>query len=319
MSVDVKLEPGLKRKRGPKRLWLRVLIALLGVLAVALAIATFVQERDTKPAKADIGEILKLPGGDLQVREDGDGPPMVLIHGYSASMHWWSKNISALSRSHRVIRIDLLGHGGSEKPRSGYSIENQAKLVAAALNKKGVSDAYVVSHSMGGLVTTALAEQEPGLVDRITIIGSPAEQSDGKLPFLGRLIYVPILGHSLRTITPRSFVENGLKSAFAPGYGKVPDQFVDDYLRLNYKALVGPAHGDYLDKKSLPGRLRQTGKPVQVIFGRRDQIVDPSALNKFKSGIPGSKAAYIENAGHTPQYEKPKQVDRLVLGFEEKR
>lgn len=318
MSSNITIESGPKTAKSGRQRRLKVFIALAGLLVVALAIATVVQERDTKPADADIGKILKVRGAEIQVREDGRGAPIVLIHGYASSMHWWRRNVSALSRSHRVIRIDLLGHGGSEKPRSGYSMQNQARLVASVLRKKKVSSAHVVGHSMGGTVTAALAEQNPELVGRITIIGSPADESDGNLPLLGRLIYVPVIGHAMRTITPRPLVREGLKSAFVPGYDDVPDQFVDDYLRINYKALVESGHRDYLEK-SLPSRLRKTGKPLQVIFGRKDQIVKPSALQKYRSDVPKSEARYVENAGHTPQYEKPKRVNRLILDFSAER
>ncbi len=318
MSSNVKLEPGPITASSGRRRWLKVVIGIVALLAVLLATATIVQERDSDPAKADIGEIVSLPGGDLQVWEDGKGSPIVLIHGYSASMHWWNRNVSELARSHRVIRVDLLGHGGSEKPRSGYSMKNQAELVASALNEKGVSNAYVVGHSMGGVVATALAEQNPKLVDQITIIATPADDDDGKLPFLGRLVLVPVIGHGLRTIATKPVVKSSLKSAFAPGYDKVPDQFVDDYFDLNYSAIKDSKSeiGSYLGKTNLPERLKKTGKPLQVIYGREDQIVDPAALKKFKSGVPGSKTRYVDNTGHTPQYEKPILVNQLIIDFQ---
>ena len=318
MSSNVRIEPGPKTASSGRRLRLKILLGIVALFAVLLAIVTIIQERDSDPAKADIGEIVRLPGGDLQVREDGKGTPIVLIHGYSASMHWWNRNVAELARSHRIIRIDLLGHGGSEKPTSGYSMKNQAKLVASALNEKGVSKAYVVGHSMGGIVATALAERNPKLVERITVIGTPAEDEDAELPFLGRMVFVPVIGHGLSTIATRPVVKSSLKSAFALGYDKVPDQFVEDYFDLNYSAIKDSKSeaGKYLDERGLPERLKKTGKPLQVIFGREDQIVDPEAVKKYSSGLPGSRTRYIDNTGHTPQYEKPKLVNRLILDFQ---
>ena len=199
-------------------------------------------------------------------------------------------------------------------------MQNQAKLVASALRKKKVSNAHVVGHSMGAAVTTALTEQDPDLVGRITVISELADESDDQLPLLGRLVWVPVIGHALRSIATRSLVASGLESVFAPGFGDAPDQFVDDYLRLNYKALdlSISEQDDYLDE-SLPSRLRKTGKPLQVIFGREDQVVKPSALKKYRSGVPGSETHYINDAGHTVQYEKPKEVNRLILDFSSRR
>ena len=143
-------------------------------------------------------------------------------------------------------------------------------------------------------------------------------ESDGDIPFLGRLVLIPVVGHSMRAITTESLVKKGLESAFAPGFKeKIPDQFADDYLRLTYKSLdqSKSSHDEYIVDESLPSRLRKTGKPLQVIFGHEDQMVEPSTLRKYRSGVPGSETHYIENAGHTPMYEKPKQVNQLLLDF----
>ena len=101
------------------------------MLAVLLAVNTVVMDRETEPAKADVGRMIDLPGGDLQVREDGprDAPNIVLLHGFACSIGWWEDMIPALARDHHVITFDLLGHGGSEKPREGYGMEEQARRV----------------------------------------------------------------------------------------------------------------------------------------------------------------------------------------------
>ena len=138
----------------------RILLALLVVLALLLAVNTVVMNRETKAANADAGRIIDLPGGDLQVREYGspDAPNMVLLHGFACSLGWWDEAAPALARDHHVLAFDLLGHGGSEKPRDGYGMEEQARRVSAALDKLGVRRAVIVGHSMGGAVATALVQ-----------------------------------------------------------------------------------------------------------------------------------------------------------------
>src|SRR5687767_1795079 len=112
-----------------------IAVAILALVAVALAANTITVSNETKGAEvtAENGEILELSGGDVQVVEtpaktDKPGAPIVLIHGYAASLHWWDSMVPLLSENHRVIAIDLLGHGGSEKPAGGYEMENQASL-----------------------------------------------------------------------------------------------------------------------------------------------------------------------------------------------
>src|SRR5919109_1085388 len=121
----------------------RLLLVALLVLALLLAVNTIVTDDETKSAKADIGQIVDLPEGDLQVRQDGprEKPTIVMLHGFAASMHWWTPMAERLRRDFHVVRIDLLGHGGSEKPDGGYWMENQARFVALALSKVGIGPA----------------------------------------------------------------------------------------------------------------------------------------------------------------------------------
>ena len=137
--------------------------AAVGLLALVLAFNTVLVDRETEPAQADAGRIVALPGGDLQVREDEprNGPPIVLIHGFGGSLHRWQPVVPALARRHRVLRVDLLGHGGSEKPREGYAIEEQARGVSLALRELEVDQAVVAGHSMGGMVAVAWPSEIP--------------------------------------------------------------------------------------------------------------------------------------------------------------
>src|SRR5687767_7601704 len=123
----------------------RLFLGLIIVLAVLLAVNTIITDSETKQAKADVGQVLDLPGDDLQVREDGpDGrPAIVMLHGFAGSIHWWTPVAERLGDDFRLVRIDLLGHGGSAKPDDGYTIENQARLVRQALAQVGVQDALI--------------------------------------------------------------------------------------------------------------------------------------------------------------------------------
>jgi pimeloyl-ACP methyl ester carboxylesterase len=87
-----------------------------------------------------------------------------------------------LDRTHRVIAVDMLGFGGSEKPGSGYSIEDQAIVIAQALVRLGVRHATVVGHSLGGTVATALAERASALVDRLAIVDQTPPRTRSTTP-----------------------------------------------------------------------------------------------------------------------------------------
>ena len=124
--------------------------------------------------------------------------------------------VPLLARHHRVIRIDLLGFGGSEKPKSGYSMEDQGRLVALALGKLDVQGAVVVGHSMGFDVATALAGESSELVDRLVDIDEAPDPSFGVCRSWPSSASCPVLGQALAQGRPRLRDRGRLRSASPP-------------------------------------------------------------------------------------------------------
>jgi pimeloyl-ACP methyl ester carboxylesterase len=308
-----------------RRGW-KILIGVVVVLVVLLGLNALSVDHETKAAAETEpgGRILSLPGGEVQAVESGprDGSPIVLIHCFTCAINWWDGMIPRLNRRHRVVAIDLLGHGGSEKPRSGYSIPNQADLVAQALSRLGVRGAEVVGHSLGGPVSIALAEQSPQLVDRLVIIDSIPDTSYGDVGFIGELPFKPVIGQALWRIKPDFSISDGLEVAFAPGF-PVPDAFVEDVKRMNYSAYSGSHDGfdDYTGEESLPERAAALGLPVLAIMGAEEQIAEDPAesLAAYRAAMPSARTELISGAGHSPNVEKPALTAALVLQFDPER
>jgi pimeloyl-ACP methyl ester carboxylesterase len=241
----------------------------------------------------------------------------VLLHCYTCAIDWWDELTPLLARTgHRVIAIDLLGHGGSEKPRGGYSIKDQAQLVAGALAKLGVRDATVVGHSLGGAVAIAVAEQSPDLVSGLAIIDTEPDTSYGSLDLLARASLTPVIGEALWRTKVSASIRAGLQQAFAPGYD-VPDEFVDDVKRMTYSSYEQAASGfeDYVDELPLDQRAEKLGLPLLVIFGAEDQIVDARPALSAYAAVPGVQTELIPGSGHSPAVEKPARTASLILRF----
>jgi pimeloyl-ACP methyl ester carboxylesterase len=297
---------------------------ILALLALMVLNALWV-DGETKKAEVTVagGRILDLPTGEVQITERGprQAPPIVLIHCYTCAIDWWDEMMPLLQQDHRLVAIDLLGHGGSEKPGSGYTPENQAKAVAEALGRLRVSNATVVGHSLGGSVGVALTENDPDLVDRLVIVDMPPDNSYGDLGFIAGLAFQPVIGEALWKIKPDFSVRDGLEVAFAPGF-EIPDRFVEDVKRLTYTAYDDSPGGneDFLNEKPLELRMAATGKPLMVLMGAEEQIVeDPQrALDQYAQGVPGAKTHLIADAGHSPNVERPYLTATLVLGFAKK-
>ena len=98
----------------------KILIGVVVALIVLLGLNALTVDHETKAASVTEpgGRILRLPGGDLQVVDHGprDASPIVLIHCFTCAINYWDGMMPLLARTHRVIAVDLLGHGGSEKP-----------------------------------------------------------------------------------------------------------------------------------------------------------------------------------------------------------
>src|SRR3954453_6645666 len=304
-----------------KRRWTIGTGVALALLALLVANALMVDGK-TGSAQGTVpgGRILDLPGGGLQVRENGprSGSPIVLIHCFSCAMDWWDGMLPMLERRHRVIAVDLLGHGGSEKPGSGYTPQNQALVISQALERLQVKDAEVVGHSLGGAVTVAPAQDPPQVVGRAVIVDMPPDNSYGDLGFIAGLAFQPVLGEALWQIKPDFSVRDGLEVAFAPGYD-VPDAFVEDVKRLTYTAYDDSPGGndDFLSEEPLDQRMKASGKPLMVLMGAEEQIVnDPQrALDQYERASPQAEIHLITGADHSPNVEKPRETAGLVLRF----
>ena len=294
----------------------RAALALAGVAVVALALNTWLVERATAPADPDVGRILELPGGDVQVREDGPrgGPPVVLVHGFGGSLHWWDGVTPALARELRVVRLDLLGHGGSEKPGAGYSMEDQADLVAGVIRRLGLRRPAVVGHSMGGLVGTALVERHRSLVARLMLVASPPDDRDQEVQLTARLPFLPVTGHVIDTLIDDRLVRRELERGFAPEFDP-PARLVDDIFdRTTHTSLRESLEAiqEFWDERPVHERLRAAGVPVTVLLGEGERHTRRST-RLYNSA--GARTVVMEALDHTPQVESPARTAPLIAAF----
>jgi pimeloyl-ACP methyl ester carboxylesterase len=290
---------------------------LAGGMLIALVVTTWRARRETRPARPGVGQLLTLPGADLHVVDEGSrsAPALVMLHGATGSVRWWEHQSRALRGGCRVIRLDGLGNGCSEKPLDGYAIHEQAGLVAAALERLGVRRAVVAGYSAGGTVATGLAAREPGLVQALILIGTSPGPSWFREGLLGRLSRTAPIGELMHAALPDAPVMRGCARAFAPGF-PVPRWALDDVRATTYSSYAKPrkAQLDYHRARPLSARLAAGSIPVLVLFGSEDRIVDPRATRQWEA-VPGAEVRIVEGTGHTPMVERPEVVTELIGDF----
>ena len=216
-----------------------------------------------------------------------------------------------------MIAVDLLGHGGSAKPGSGYSVPSQADLIAQALNQLEVEGAVVIGHSLGGAVATALAERASQLVDRLIIVGmAPAVDGFGSLDLTSRLSRLPVIGQASKRLAPDALLRSGLQQGFAPDF-PVPDFAVEDVNAMTYTAYHDwpPANEQFTEERPLNERIEQSFVPLMVVFGAEDQIFDARSSISAYAALPGTRTELLEDVGHSPQVEAPEETAALILDF----
>ncbi|MET8047351.1 alpha/beta hydrolase [Streptosporangium sp. NPDC005286] len=257
---------------------------------------------------------LALDDGDVYVCQDGphDAPALVLIHGSASSARSWDALVPMLTGSHRVIRIDLLGHGRSAKPDGhSYATPDQARRVGQALDRLGVKHAIFVGHSSGGVVATALAEQRPDLVTALVLINTG--------PSLDAFIVAGSAAIDPTQWPPtdeqiRQFASTGFSRA---GY-QIPQQLLDEVRAMTYHTLTMTmqATSGYLKQQALPERLAVLGKPLLVIFGEDDRRWRSSSAADYRA-VSGARVELLPGLGHSPILEDPQRTATPLLAFAE--
>jgi len=269
--------------------------------------------RDDRPHSNDGAEVtLSLDDGEIYVRQDGprDAPSLLLIHGNASSARWWDKLVPLLTKSHRVIRVDLLGYGRSAKPADrSYALPDQAHRVGAVMDRLGVERVVAVGHSSGGAAATAVAEQRPDLVAALVLINTG--------PHLGAYTAPP------RAIDPARWpdvsdeqLRQSMSAAFSrPGY-QIPPELLDEVRAMTFHSLTTAtqASRDYVRERALPDRLAVLGKPLLVIFGEEDRRWRSSSAADYRA-VPGARVEMLPSLGHTPILEDPARTASCLLAF----
>jgi len=294
--------------------WPIVAAVILAALGAALALNTRAVNMATRPAAPrDGGRLVDTAVVRANVRVQGDGPAVVLIHGLGAALDWWDDIVPSLAKRHRVIRLDLIGHGGTAAPRSGYQITRQAALVAAVLDTLGVGRVSVIAHSMGGEVATAFVETWPWRIDSVVLIDTPPSD-DAAFDGLTRVYLMPVIGQVLSRLRTDTALRRGVAQGFAPGFA-VPERFIDDARQVTYPAFrsAHAASVAYRGRLRISDRLAKVRPvpPLLVIFGALDAIVPAGSAALYKS-VPRADVVVLDGIGHTPMVETPSKTLDLI-------
>jgi pimeloyl-ACP methyl ester carboxylesterase len=225
-------------------------------------------------------------------------------------------------RGYRVVRVDLLGHGGSAKPDKGYAMTEQADRVAAALKILKVRRALVSGHSTGGEVAIALAARHPELARRLIVMDTEPHEEYVNIEATGKLSTTPLTGELIWGTAPDDLIREGIKQAFADDQVPVPQQFVDDVKSMTYRSFDDTADesASYVDEGTEERDIKSVRVPVLIMFGSADRLIDAKpSITRFREWLPDAETVEIAGAGHSPLWERPAETSAEFVRFDRAR
>jgi pimeloyl-ACP methyl ester carboxylesterase len=236
----------------------------------------------------------------------GDGPPLVLIHGIGSSSEDWSLIVRDLTRAHRVYAPDLLGWGGSDKPRDGdYSVAAQTELVRGFLDAVHLGRADVGGLSMGGWVALRLAATHPERVQRLVLVDSIG--LDFPTP-LDESAFAPTTMDEARHLL-------WLQS---DDFARLPDFVVADFLRRARREswiLRASMRAMLTRRDVMDGKLQRVTMPTLIVWGTADRLAPPSLAARFHRELPQSQVVMIPGCGHLAVIECRAKVMPVITQF----
>jgi pimeloyl-ACP methyl ester carboxylesterase len=248
-----------------------------------------------------------------------NGIPMVLVHGFSVPYFIFDTTFEFLTQSgFRVLRYDLFGRGFSDRPNAKYDIHlfvRQLKHLLDALNFKQVN---LLGLSMGGPITGSFIDQHPHYVAKHIMI-DPAGAKQVKLSPLLELVKLPLVGElALGLFGSANLVKGIADDLFTPELVK---PFQEKYkVQMQFKgfkrAILSTMRNKMLDSFiDVYTRVGKLGKPTLLFWGRLDNTVLFEHSAEILKAIPHTQFHVIENCGHIPHYEKPAEVNPILLDF----
>jgi pimeloyl-ACP methyl ester carboxylesterase len=264
---------------------------------------------------------IALPNGETLAYIDmgnSAGPPVVLIHGYTDNARDWVPMLPYLSKSFRLILVDIRGHGQSSKPECCYSRLDFAYDIKLLLDALAVKKADIVGHSLGSIIAQTFAEYWPDRTSHVVLIASTGGQPPGTPPKAPQFDFAAQIRQLKEPIDP--------DSPFMIAWWDSPTPVDPDFIRRQRKDAAGIPlrvwlavldEGVSLDTAypDLQRTLPRLTAPTLLIWGSKDPIMEEPARQSLRKALPNAQVKVFDGLGHNPFWEDPQGVAVVVNSF----
>jgi pimeloyl-ACP methyl ester carboxylesterase len=255
-----------------------------------------------------------------------DGPPVVLLHGLASDSDTWDRALGALAgHGLRAYAVDLLGHGRSDKPVSGYRLDDFADSLAAVLDAVELPAATLCGHSLGGAIAVHFGYHYPERVERLVLVAAGGLGREVSLSL--RLLSLPgaewltgaVLGrrrvqHVLRS--PRVHRLLHLTPARLVNLARIGRTLFRPDLRAAFfrslRGVIGPSgqRGSFLETEYLAAHV-----PTLLVWSQRDVIIPVAHAHRTHEWLPGSSLVVFAGGGHQPHHRNAEEFASAVASF----
>jgi pimeloyl-ACP methyl ester carboxylesterase len=251
----------------------------------------------------------------------GQGEPLVLLHGFGASLETWRDIVPFLVPYYTLYLIDLKGCGLSSKPHDHrYSPNDQGAIVAGFLQTVVGKKTVLIGNSYGGGVAlkTFLRLEGKHLVSHLVLIDAAAYPQT--LPLYIEVLRWPIINRLILQLPARWRARIVLKKAFSD-----VRKVTTDRVARHAKFLSLPGSDAALieiakqllpsDSDNFVNQIRTIDAPTLLLWGRQDRIIPPATADRLHKDLKDSTLLFLENTGHAPQEEQPETTASRIREF----
>ncbi len=259
----------------------------------------------------------RINGVQIAYEEQGQGPAVLLIHGFPLCRQMWRPQIEVIaSAGYRVIAPDLRGFGESEAPEEGYSMDQFADDLAELMDHLGIGRAVVGGMSMGGYILLNMLERHPRRIAAAAFLQTkPAADDESARNNRTALVEKVKAGH------PEAVADTFTDLIFAPGTLQQRPELVRQVRQWMLDTPPASLSGALLamrERRDYGAELAQVTVPSLVIGGAEDRIISTETTKAFAAELPRATSCLISGAGHMANLEQPEEFNRCLLGFLEK-
>ena len=258
----------------------------------------------------------------------------LMVHGFPTSSYDWHKISEGIRMNiGRIVAIDMLGFGFSDKPRNiNYTVPLQADIHENVLQQLHITQVHIIAHDLGDTVALELLrrfnQRQLNRENNFLVIKSLALLNGGLFPkiYKPRQIQNLLVAPYFRDILPRLMNYYQFRYSFSAILGKKYDftsqEAIDIWLQVSHKngILNLPNILGYLQERQVHGEnwlagMQKNDMPIIFIYGPEDPINPPSVVDAFKETVARVECVVLENIGHYPQLEDPYNVLQNYLRF----